>query len=47
MITERKLILENLRAFERKRIRQKMSGRRTLTKTEQKELREIAFGVLG
>ena|SRR5438105_9581756 len=46
MVAERNLILENLRAFERKRIREKMSGRRTLSNTEQKDLHEIASSVL-
>jgi hypothetical protein len=36
LITERNLVLENLRAFERKRIREKLSGRRTLAKTNRK-----------
>lgn len=46
MVTDRNLIVENLRAFERKRIREKRSGRRTLSNIQQKELLEIAYSVL-
>jgi len=46
LTTERNLVLEKLQAFERKRIRQKMSGKRTLSKGEQNELNELAFSVL-
>lgn len=38
---ERNLILQQLRAYERRRIREKMLGRRTIPKDEQKALRRL------
>jgi hypothetical protein len=47
LATERNLVLENLRAFERRRVEKKVSGRRTLSKAEQHEFREVTSMITG
>src|SRR5690242_251213 len=46
LAAERNLILEKLRDFERKRMAEKRSGRRTLSRSEKKELKEVGSHVL-